>query len=490
VLGLMLGEDGGKMSKSKRNYREPTEIFDRYGADALRWYFFANQPPWTSIRYNEQSIKDCIPEFLLRLWNVYSFFVIYATIDGFDPAADIRGPVGQLGPRDLAKGKTFGPVSTRRQVDRWILSELHRTAADVVERMDAFDNYGACQRLTEFVDALSNWFVRLSRDRFWSGERSRDKADAYWTLYECLLTLSKLIAPFVPFLAEAMWQNLAVAAFSGRSEDERPPESVHLCDYPQSDASRIDQALSERMALAREVVSLGRAARMGAKLKVRQPLACVEVIMADWTHQPWLEEHARMIADELNVKEVQFTQEADHYITYKILPDLKRLGPRLGKRLPAVKKLLAEADGGRLLHEMESKGNVTFDLQDGPVVLDSDDIQVRLQAKEGWAAAQGHSVVVVLATELTNDLVREGLARELVRTIQDRRKEMGCEFTDRIEIGIVTESAELRAAIEHFADYIRGETLAVKIVFSPLPGAASVDVEVADYAAKLYIVVK
>ena len=356
----MLGEDGGKMSKSKRNYREPNEIFDRYGADALRWYFFANQPPWTSIRYSEQAIKDCIPEFLLRLWNVYSFFVIYANIDGFDPAAEISGPAGQLNPQTLSKGKTCYPVSTRRQVDRWILSELNRTVEAVVERMDAFDNFAACQRLTEFVDALSNWFVRLSRDRFWSSERSRDKADAYWTLYECLLTVSKLIAPFTPFLAEAMWQNLAVAAFSGRPAAEQPPESVHLCDYPQSDAARIDQQLSERMALAREIVSLGRSARMGAKLKVRQPLSRVEVILADRTHQPWLEEHARMMADELNVKEVQFTQEADHYITYNILPDLKRLGPRLGKRLPAVRKLLAEADGGRLLAELDANGSITL----------------------------------------------------------------------------------------------------------------------------------
>jgi isoleucyl-tRNA synthetase len=226
----MLGEDGQKMSKSKRNYREPNEIFDKFGADALRWYFFANQPPWTSIRYNEQSIKDCIPEFLLRLWNVYSFFVIYANIDGFDPAAEIAGPVGQLNPHDLTKSKKCMPVSTRRQVDRWILSELNRTIADVVERMDAFDNFGACQRLTEFVDALSNWYVRLSRDRFWSSEKSRDKSDAYWTLYECLLTVSKLIAPFTPFLAEEMWQNLAVAAFGNRPADQQPPESVHLCD--------------------------------------------------------------------------------------------------------------------------------------------------------------------------------------------------------------------------------------------------------------------
>ncbi len=223
VLGLMLGEDGQKMSKSKRNYREPQEIFDRYGADALRWYFFANQPPWTSIRYNEQAIKDSIPEFLLRLWNVYSFFVIYANIDGFDPAAAIAGQLDQLAPDELATAQTYRPAADRSELDRWILSELHRTSRAVIERMDAYDNFAACGAITAFVDALSNWYVRRSRDRFWSEDKkASDKLDAYWTLYECLLTTSKLVAPFVPFLSEALWQNLAVATFEQAAARERP----------------------------------------------------------------------------------------------------------------------------------------------------------------------------------------------------------------------------------------------------------------------------
>ena len=411
VLGLMLGEDGGKMSKSKRNYREPNEIFDRYGADALRWYFFSNQPPWTSIRYSEQAIKDTVPEFLLRLWNVYSFFVIYATIDGFDPAAAVRGRVGQLSPETLASAAGRRPAAERGELDRWIMSELNRTAAAAVERLDAYDNYTACARLTEFVDALSNWYVRRSRDRFWSGEASAEKSDAHWTLYECLLTTCKLIAPLVPFLAEEMWQNLAVAAFAEREPEEQPPESVHLCDYPRGDAAAVDEELSTRMALVREIASLGRSARMGAKLKVRQPLARVEVILADAEHRDWLAEHAALICDELNVKAVEFAEQADHYITYSVLPDLKVLGPRLGKRLPALRKALVAADGGRLLAELHAKGKVAIDLPDGPVALDADDLQVRLQAKPGWAAAQGRWCVVVLATELTPDLLREGSAR-------------------------------------------------------------------------------
>jgi isoleucyl-tRNA synthetase len=507
VLGLMLGEDGGKMSKSKRNYREPNEIFNRYGADALRWYFFANQPPWTSIRYSEQAIKDCIPEFLLRLWNVYSFFVIYANIDGFDPAAEIVGDCpsfclgkngtvpfeGKLegkGDSPIFAGAKMGtvpsagfrPARERSELDRWILSELARTAAAVTERMDAYDNYAACTRLSEFVDALSNWYVRRSRDRFWSGQQTADKADAYWTLYECLITTCKLVAPFVPFLAEEMWQNLAVAAFG-----KRTTESVHLCDYPVGDLAAVDAALSARMALVREIVSLGRSARMGAKLKVRQPLSRVEVILVDKTHQAWLEEHAALICDELNVKEVEFREQADEYVTYTVLPDLKRLGPRLGKRLPPLKKSLAAADGGKLLAELQAVGKVTLALPDGPVELDGEDLQVRLQAKEGWAAAQGHACVVVLSTELTPALVAEGLAREVVRCVQDRRKEMGCQFTDRIEIGLVTDSAELQAAVEQFREYIQNETLAVSLTLEAIAGTEGIEAKIGDYTATLFV---
>jgi isoleucyl-tRNA synthetase len=470
VLGLMLGEDGNKMSKSKRNYREPQEIFDRYGADALRWYFFANQPPWTSIRYSERAIKESIPEFLLKLWHVYSFFVIYATIDGFDPAASLAGDAGELEPMVRSHAKDYRPVGQRSELDRWVLSELHHTAAAVTERMDAYDNFAACGRITEFVDALSNWYVRRSRDRFWSEDKqSRDKRDAYWTLYECLITTAKLVAPFVPFLAEALWQNLAVAPFRARVT-----ESVHLCDFPTGEAAAIDELLSARMSLVREIASQGRAARMGAKLKIRQPLAKVEVILADKTHQAWLAEHAALLREELNVKQVEFTEKADQYITYTVLPDLKRLGPRLGKRLPALKAALLVSSPDELLARLERDGQIELYLSDfleeGPAVLFREDLQVRLQPKAGWAAAHGKAGVVVLSTELTDELISEGLARELVHAIQGRRRDDHLKFTDRIRLGIVTDSAQLRTAVNLFADYVRRETLALEIVFEPLPG--------------------
>jgi isoleucyl-tRNA synthetase len=495
-LGDKYAKRVGKLSKSKRNYREPQTIFDTYGADALRWYLFANQPPWSSILYAERAIKDTIPEFILRLWNCYSFFVIYANIDGFEAALS-RGLTdpGTTAASENARGNQRAAPprspSERSELDRWILSELNRTCAAVVERMDNYDNYEACKRINAFVDGLSNWYVRRSRDRFWAkmdSEHKEDKLDAYWTLYECLITTCKLIAPFTPFIAETMWRNLAESVMKGGGPGEFSfPESVHLCSYPTGDASAIDEALSTRMQLLREIASLGLSARMANKLKVRQPLAKVEVILVETTHQKWLEEHDELLKDELNVKKIEYTTNADQYITYQVQPNFKKLGPRLGKLLPACKQALTTADGGKLLAEMTASGKVTLNLDGQTVDLDSEDIQVRLQAKPGWAAAQGAGCVVVLATELTPELIDEGKARDLVRIIQDRRKELNLEFTDRIEIGIVDASADLCRAIEANRDYICSETLAVRLVFEALPGVEGIEVEIGDEKIKLYV---
>jgi len=522
VLGLMLGEDGQKMSKSKRNYREPREIFDKYGADALRWFFFANQPPWTTIRYAERAIKDTIPEFILRLWNCYSFFVNYANSnDRFEPerlvpSRDLTGPGAsptsgplQLVPADFAAAKGFRPARQRSELDRWVLSELNRTAAAVVERMDAYDNYEACKRLNAFVDGLSNWYVRRSRDRFWASmdsQHQQDKLDAYWTLYECLLTTAKLIAPFTPFVAEAMWQNLAgvfntagnapqgavgnaLRGVPGMPQRAFPTalESVHLCNFPTGDAAAVDEVLSARMELLRQIASLGLSARMANKLKVRQPLAKVEVILSDATHQKWLEEHDELLRDELNVKQIDYTKDAEKYITYQVQPNFKRLGPRIGKLLPACKASLGKADGGKLLAELTASGKVTLDLGGEKVELDNEDIQVRLQAKPGWAAAQGSNVVVVLATELTAELIAEGLARDFVRLVQDRRKDLALEFNDQIEVGIAGASPVMQTAIEANREYICGETLATRLSFGTAEGANSVEAEIGDEMVRLLV---
>ncbi|MFM9068052.1 MAG: DUF5915 domain-containing protein, partial [Planctomycetota bacterium] len=392
------------------------------------------------------------------------------------------GSAGQLDSAALAAATGYRPVQARGELDRWVLSELNRTALAVVERMDAYDNYAACQSLNEFVDALSNWYVRRSRDRFWAADKnSPEKLDAYWTLYECLITTVKLIAPFTPFLAESLWSNLA-GVFG-----ERAVASVHLCDYPTGDAQLIDETLSQRMRLLRSIASLGRAARMNNKLKVRQPLSQVEVVLSDTAHQAWLEQHDDLLREELNVKQIEYSKDATKYITYQVQPNFKRLGPRIGKLLPNVKQALAGADGGELLQQLTADGKVTLSVAGETVELDNEDIQVGLRAKEGWAAAQGPGCVVILATQLTPQLIREGLANDLVRLIQERRKELNLAYTDRIVIGLVTESAELRLAAEENAAYIQQETLTREWLFRALPEVAATDVEVGDLTGQLYV---
>jgi isoleucyl-tRNA synthetase len=299
-----------------------------------------------------------------------------------------------------------------------------------------------------------------------------EKLDAYWTLYECLVTTAKVVAPFVPFLAETLWQNLAgvfrtVAGVSDpgsglKEASYSVAESVHLCDYPAADVSVVDEALSARMNLVREIASLGRNARSAAGLKVRQPLAKVEVVLADDAQQEWLEAHASLIADELNVKAVAFTTHGEEYISYSVVPNFKRLGPRLGKNMPAAKKLLGEIDAAKLLAELKSAGKTTLRFPDGASIdLDNDDIEVRLQAKPGWAAAQGKGCVVVLDTKIEPDLVREGVARTIVRIANDMRKLEGFRHEDRLKLlYIASDSDEIRASAEQYSDYICGEVLA------------------------------
>ena len=486
VLGHMLGEDGSKMSKSKRNYKEPTEILDRYGADALRWYFFAGQPPWNSIRYSERAIRESVPEFLLRLWNVYSFFVIYANIDGFNPATHMETP-GQLDHKNLGTADGFRPASERSELDRWMLAELHATTNTMVEALDAYDHYVAARSLSDLVDAVSNWFVRRSRDRFWASGRAdtsadgnAEKCDAYWTLYEVLTTTARLAAPFVPFVSEAFWQNLAVGPFGSRVS-----ESIHLTDYPTADAELINPDLARQMALIREVASLGRAARAQAKLKVRQPLSKVEVILAE-SHKndaDWLVSHADLVCNELNVKAFEICAEPERYITRTILPDLKKLGPRLGKKLPQVRNALQQADATTLLTAFRDHGVATVSLSDGTdVSIGEEDCIIRTTARDGWAAAEGTRGVVVISSELTPELLAEGQVREVIHAVQSQRKTLDLEFTDRIKLGFTTESEELRKALQAHTESLASETLAVSIEFELLQNAELEKLDVDGHA--------
>ena len=474
ALGSDLVVKSGKMSKSLKNYRSPQEIFDRYGADALRWYLFANQPPWNSILYSERSIRDSIPEFILRLWNVFSFFTIYAEIDGFRGPSDIAGPLDQLNSTEFARSASYRSIEQRSELDRWMMSELAAACKDSVERMDRYDSYGACQSLNALVDALSNWYVRRSRSRYWaSDKKSQDKLDAYWTLYESLVVISKLIAPFIPFVAEVLWKHLKGELSSVR-------ESVHLCDYPDGSFATSDPILNHRMALLREIASLGRSARMEAKLKVRQPLARVEVTLSDDSHIEWLRKHDDIVREELNVKEIHYASGASPFVEYSVQPNFRKLGPRVGPFLPKLKQMLSAASGAQLLEEMTLHGKITLVIDGKSIELDSEDIQVRMNAKPGWAAAQGQSCVVALNTELSDALIREGVAKDAVRLIQDMRKKRQCNFTDRIEVALYSDLPLIIESIRENNAFICSETLAVRLSMDS--SAKSIDLEPVELA--------
>jgi isoleucyl-tRNA synthetase len=477
----------GKMSKSLRNYRSPQEIFDSHGADALRWYFFANQPPWSSIIYSERAIRDSIPEFLLRMWNVLSFFTLYAEIDKFAGPAEIAGRLDQLDRSELAQASSYRGVEQRTEMDRWILSELASTTREVIERMDRYDSYGACQRITAFVDGLSNWYVRRCRDRYWGAElaeQSDDKSDAYWTLYEVLVELSKLVAPYVPFVADAMWQALTVPV------QGRVRESVHLCDYPTAASERVDEVLGVRMQLLQDIASLGRSARMDAKLKVRQPLARVEVSLASDQHMQWLVEHDSIVKEELNVKEIAYSSGNSPFIDYRVVPNFKQLGPKVGKLMPQVKQALGGADGAGLLAQLQDSGVIRLDVGGQLVELDGSDVEVRLQAKSGWTAAQGRHCVVVLSTDLTPELIREGYARDLIRYVQDLRKQQDLERTARIRLALMFDQADLEQMLVENQATIMGETLAVEIVRQPRDGVSLQSAELGGEAIRFGIEVR
>ncbi len=508
VLGLIQGEDGQKLSKSKRNYKEPGYIFDREGADAMRWYFFAAQAPWTTTRFGEQAIADSQRDFLIRLYNVYSFFVIYANIDGWTPAE----PPAAAGAALI-------------ELDRWILSELHRTIRDVRSRMDAYENFPAAGRLIDFVDALSNWYVRRSRDRYWAEGLSADKRAAYETLYECLLTTTKLIAPFVPFFAESLYQNLARSEGQPRESAQpiTPPFfpldkgeaeggapvakgevrggssvakerrgggallSVHLCDYPLADEGRIDWGLIERMGKLREVVSLGRAARAEARLRVRQPLAKVEIVLAEQTDATWMGgDYSRLIQEELNVKTVEFVGEADQYVEYRLAPNFKSIGPKFGPLAPRIKQALASADAAALRRLLEVDGRITLTVDGRAVELSPDDVQIGLVARAGWTAAQGRSAVVVLSTELTDALRDEGLARELVHHVQQLRKKAALRYEQRINLAVSGDET-VRRVLADFGDYLRGETLAAALSADPIPGVPPAEFDIEGHPVRVWL---
>jgi isoleucyl-tRNA synthetase len=420
------------------------------GADAFRWFFFASNPPWSNSRLSLGAVRAQQRELPLKLRNVYAFFSIYANIDGFDPS-------------DAACGKGRRPASERGLLDRWILSELALTTRRTIECMDSWRIYEATGALTDFVDGLSNWYVRRSRDRFWAPGLEQDKLDAHWTLYECLVSAAKLLAPFLPFATEEMWQNLIRGPFPG-SDDA----SVHLCDYPDADEVAIDEELSQVMAVVRSLVSQGMQVRTAERLRVRQPLEAAEVVLADPERESALAEYEDLVREELNVKSLHFVPKADEYVRYVVKPNFRVLGPRVGKKMPAVKAALAEAEGSELLAALASEGRVVLDIAGDPVELGPEEIAVALEAREGFAAAAGSAGVVILRTALTPELVEEGLYREVLNRVQALRKELDLEYTRRIRLTL-DGAPRLLDAVRPRSRDLGDETLAVEVEIGAPP---------------------
>jgi isoleucyl-tRNA synthetase len=423
-LGHIVDEHGQKMSKSKGNVVDPWDVFARHGADALRWYFFAAGQPWSSRRTGatfDAGIRETTRQTLLTLWNVFSFFATYADLNGWSPS------------------ETGGPPDPDHVLDRWILGVLDDTTAAMTEAMEGFDALTATNQLTSFVDDLSNWYVRRSRPRFWSS----DDVDAHATLYHCLVTASTLLAPFCPFLADELYTALT----------ER--ESVHLADWPFPRPAETERELADAMAGARRLVALGRAARTDAKVKVRQPLRRALLLHPG---QALGEAVRAEIAVELNVKELTDVDTLSDLISWTVTPNFRRLGPRLGPRLPAVKAALADADGSALKRALDADGWVEV----AGERLEPDDVEVRASRHEAFALAEDQGWAVALDLELDEQLRAEGTARELVRGLNDLRKERGFAIADRVEVRLAG-GPLLQAALAAHRDWVAGEVLAERL---------------------------
>jgi isoleucyl-tRNA synthetase len=448
-LGLLLDGEGRKMSKRLGNAVEPATVIDRFGADALRWFLIASGSPWADRRVSMEGFAQIVRQFVLTLWNTYAFFVTYANIDQPD-----------LG--------SAPPPAERPLLDRWALSQLHRSVAVVREAMDGYDATRAAKRIAELVDDLSNWYVRRSRRRFWDPGRSvassEDKLAAHATLHECLVTVAGLLAPFTPFLSEELYRNLVA------ERDSAAPESVHLTDFPVAHPELIDEQLENTMAIAREVVSLGRQVRTDAKVRVRQPLAHAAVHVAGDPRA--LEPLLSLVADELNVKGVRFAESAEELSGWRAKPNYRVLGPRLGQRVQDVAGTLA-GDDGTLAGRLATGETVELSVDGQVVSLAPGDVELVQQPREGWAVGSDGTVTVALDLDVTDELRREGFVREIVRAVQDLRKAAGLEVADRIVLGLEAGPGVL-STVQAFQANLAAEVLAVEVLTRPVDDPAAV----------------
>lgn len=431
VMGHVQDENGQKMSKSKGNAVDPFNALETYGADAIRWYFYTSSAPWLPKRFSGKAVQEGQRKFMGTLWNTYAFFVLYANIDNFD-ASKYTLEYDKL------------PV-----MDKWLLSKLNSTVGEVDSNLDQYRIPEAAKALQDFVDEMSNWYVRRSRERFWAKGMEQDKINAYMTLYTALVTICKAAAPMIPFMTEDIYQNLV------RSNDASAPESIHLCDFPVVNKDHIDKKLEEDMEDVLDAVVMGRACRNEAAIKNRQPISRM-YIKSDFTLSEFYQE---IIEDELNVKEVVFTDDVRDFTSYTFKPQLRTVGPKYGKQLGGIQKHLAALDGNAAMDELNADGALKFDVDGVAVELTKDDLLIDMAQKEGYVSQEDNRMTVVLDTNLTPELVEEGFVYEIISKIQTMRKESGFEVTDHIRVSI-NGNDKLSEIAQKNKDAISGKVLA------------------------------
>ena len=441
VLGHVQDKEGRKMSKSKGNAVDPMEALQKHGADAIRWYFYENSAPWLPNRFHDDAVQEGQRKFMGTLWNTYAFFVLYANIDNFD-ATKYTLDYDKL------------PV-----MDKWCLSRLNTMVKDVDYDLSNYRVTEAAKALEEFVDELSNWYVRRSRSRFWAKGMEQDKINAYMTLYTALVTTAKAAAPMIPFMTESIYRNLVC------SIDKKAPESVHLCDFPKVNEAHIDKDLEKNMGEVLEIVVLGRAARNEANIKNRQPIGKMyvkaPVVLPDF--------YKEIVEEELNVKEVVFKDDMEAYLTYSFKPQFRILGPKVGKKMGAIQKALKAVNGHKAKEELDTTGKLVVALPDGDVTLLPEDVEVTMAQTEGYNCQRYNGVTIALETTLSEELLEEGFVREIISKVQTMRKENGYEVTDHIAVGLKG-NEKLENLVKKNESFLKDITLADKVTYGETSG--------------------
>ena len=435
VLGHVLDEKGQKMSKSKKNGVDPLVLLETVGADATRWHFYTAAAPWLPKRLGIKSVQETQRGFLATLWNVYSFYVLYAEIDKFNPLE-------------------YKDFVSENIMDKWIISKLNTLIKEVDEKIDKYDITSAAIQIGEFTDSLSNWYVRRNRERFWGTELTDDKIGAYVTLYEVLVKLIKVSAPFVPFMTEEIYQNIVV------NIDKNAKESVHLCLWPEYDASKVDKKLEKEMDLAYLIVKLGRSARNSVNIKNRQPLSEMLISVKDLP-----EYYSDIVKDELNVKKVELGADMKEFVSFEIKPNLPVLGREYGKLIPKIKEKIAEFNQMELATKVQAGGTEYIEIEENQIELSSENLLVTMQGKDGFAFSGNGEIGVVIETEITPELREEGYLREILSKVQNMRKDSGFEVMDNINL-YVSGNEMLEKVVKKYEDTIKHDTLAKNIYYN------------------------